>query len=285
MKKVLLFLSLGLAVSVTSCQDQKKKQAETVPVEQRDSLNRIVEQKENEINDMMATINDIEEGLREIAAAENRVNLARHGEGANQKVRIRENMEFIQSTMNQNRELVKKLQKQLRESSFKSDQLRRTIENLTLQLEDKEKQIQQLRAELDQKNIHIAEQAERIEGLNQNVSSLVDETNQKQQTINSQDKQIHSAWYVFGTKSELKEQNILKDGDVLRANFNKDYFTKIDIRIDKEIKLYSRSAKMLTSHPAGSYSLTQDANKQYVLRITNPELFWSASKYLVVLVK
>lgn len=284
MKKVLLFLSLGLAVSVTSCQDQKK-QAETVPVEQRDSLNRIVEQKENEINDMMATINDIEEGLREIAAAENRVNLARHGEGANQKVRIRENMEFIQSTMNQNRELVKKLQKQLRESSFKSDQLRRTIENLTLQLEDKEKQIQQLRAELDQKNIHIAEQAERIEGLNQNVSSLVDETNQKQQTINSQDKQIHSAWYVFGTKSELKEQNILKDGDVLRANFNKDYFTKIDIRIDKEIKLYSRSAKMLTSHPAGSYSLTQDANKQYVLRITNPELFWSASKYLVVLVK
>jgi ABC-type Zn uptake system ZnuABC Zn-binding protein ZnuA len=90
---------------------------------------------------------------------------------------------------------------------------------------------------------------------------------------------------VFGTKKELKEQNILKDGKVLQQNFNKDYFTKIDIRVDKEIKLYSRDAEMLTAHPASSYTLQRDANKQYVLRITNPEQFWSTSKYLVVLVK
>ena len=38
-------------------------------------------------------------------------------------------------------------------------------------------------------------------------------------------------------------------------------------------------------HPSGSYTLTPDVNKQYVLRITNPQLFWSTSKYLVVLVK
>lgn len=284
MKKIVFMAVMGLVLAFSACQE-KKNTLETVPVAQRDSLNRIIEQKENEINDMMATINDIEDGLREINAAQSRVSVARQGEGANQKLRIRENMEFIQSTMAQNRELVKKLQQQLRESSFKGDQLRRTIESLTTQLEEKEKELQQLRAELEQKDIHIAEQAERIEGLNKNVSSLVEETTQKQQTINSQDKQLHTAWYVFGTKRELKEQSILRDGDVLRANFNKDYFTKIDIRIDKEIKLYSRSAKILTSHPASSYTLTQDASRQYVLRITNPQQFWSTSKYLVVLVK
>ncbi len=284
MKKIVFIAAVGLAIMFSACQE-KKNALDTVPVAQRDSLSRIIEQKENEINDMMATINDIEDGLREINAAEKRVSVARQGEGSNQKLRIRENMEFIQSTMAQNRELVKKLQQQLRESSFKGDQLRRTIENLTAQLEEKEKMLQQLRAELEQKDIHIAEQAERIEGLNKNVSSLVEETTQKQQTINTQDKQLHTAWYVFGTKRELKEQNILRDGDVLRANFNKDYFTKIDIRIDKEIKLYSRSAKILTSHPASSYTLTQDANRQYVLRVTNPQQFWSTSKYLVVLVK
>lgn len=284
MRKIVFVTAIGLTLAFGACQEKKNTMA-TVPVEQRDSLNRIIEQKENEINDMMATINDIEDGLREINAAEKRVSVARQGEGANQKQRIQENMAFIQSTMSQNRELVKKLQQQLRESSFKGDQLRRTIENLTLQLEEKEKQLQQLRAELEQKDIHIAEQAERIEGLTQNVNSLVDETTQKQQTINTQDKQLNTAWYVFGTKRELKEQSILRDGDVLRANFNKDYFTKIDIRIDKEIKLYSRSAKILTSHPASSYTLTQDANRQYVLRISNPQQFWSTSKYLVVLVK
>ena len=283
MKKLAAILAIGMALSLSACQE--KKNAATVPVEQRDSLNRIIEQKENELNDMLATINEIEDGLREISAAENRVNLARQGEGANQKARIRENMEFISSTMKQNRELVKKLQQQMRESSVKSDQLRKTIENLTTQLEEKEQQLQQLRAELEQKNVYIAEQAERIEGLNKNVSSLVEETNQKQQTINTQDKQLNTAWYVFGTKKELKDQSILQNGDVLRANFNKEYFTKIDIRIDKEIRLYSKSAKLLTSHPSGSYTLTQDANKQYVLRITNPQAFWSTSKYLVVLVK
>jgi hypothetical protein len=96
---------------------------------------------------------------------------------------------------------------------------------------------------------------------------------------------LHTAWFVFGTKKELKEQNILDAGEVLRSNFNKDYFTKIDIRIDKEIKLYSKSAEILTSHPAGSYTLQRDANKQYVLRITNPDAFWHTSKYLVIQVK
>ena len=101
----------------------------------------------------------------------------------------------------------------------------------------------------------------------------------------TQDKQLHTAWFVFGTKKELKEQQILVDGKVLQSSFNKEYFTKIDIRVDKEIKLYSSSAKMLTSHPSSSYTLQRDANKQYVLRITDPQLFWSTSKYLVVLVK
>ena len=59
---------------------------------------------------------------------------------------------------------------------------------------------------------------------------------------------------------------------MLRSNFNRDYFTKIDIRVDKEIRLYSRSAKILTAHPASSYELQQDANRQYILRITNPQL-------------
>ena len=72
---------------------------------------------------------------------------------------------------------------------------------------------------------------------------------------------------------------------MLQSNFNKEYFTKIDIRVDKEIKLYSSSAKMLTSHPSSAYTLQRDANKQYVLRITDPQLFWSTSKYLVIQVK
>ena len=281
MKK--LFLASLCLAALVGCQDNKSKVDNAVTAE-RDSLNKVIAQKDNEINDIMSTFNQIEEGLREIGQAEGRISVARDGEGASRTQRIAENMQFIQQTMQQNRELIDKLRTQLRESSINGEQLKKTIESLALQLEEKDKQLQQLRAELDAKDIHIMDLDEKIANLNSNVSNLSSESAKKTETINAQDKQLHSAWFVFGTKKELKEQQILVNGKVLQGNFNKEYFTKVDIRVDKEIKLYSRSAKMLTSHPSSSYTLQRDANKQYVLRITDPQLFWSTSKYLVVLV-
>ena len=264
---------------------QQKANKDTEMTALRDSLNQIISQKDNEIDGMMETFNDIEAGFREIDAAEGRVALARQGEGANAKERIRENMEFIKDAMARNKELINKLRQQVRESTIKGNALNTTIENMMKQIEEKDKKIQALIEELDAKDIHISRLDEEVANLNTNVSNLTEETNQKTQTINTQDKQLNTAWFVFGTKSELKQQHILEDGKVLQANFNQNYFTKIDIRVDKEIKLYSRSAKMMTSHPAGSYTLDRDANKQYILRISDPQKFWSTSKYLVILVK
>ena len=283
--KNLSFLLLGLALfALASCGGQQPKpQIETL--DQSDSLQRIISQKDNEINDMMETFNQIQEGLREINEAENRVNIVKSGEGSDKRRQIVENIQFIQNTMRQNRALVEKLRQQMRESSVKGEQLSKTIEELVKQLDDKDQQLRQLRAELDAKDIHIAELDETISSLNDNVSSLKDESSRKTETINAQDQQLNTAWFVYGTKKELKAQRIIDGSKVLEANFNKSYFTKIDIRVEKEIKLYSKSAKILTMHPSSSYTLQQDANKQYVLRINNPQIFWSTSKYLVIMVK
>ena len=282
MKKLVLFGVCLLALA--SC-EQGPSKAELAAAHSVDSLKQIVAQKDNEINDMMGTFTEIEDGFRQISEAQNRVAVAKQGEGSSSKQRIRENIQFIQSTMAQNKELINKLKQQLRESSFKSEELKKLIDSMQQQLEEKEAQMQALREELDKKDIHIAELDEQVADLNTNVSSLKEDNTKKSETISSQDKALNTAWFVFGTKKELKEQKILDDGEVLRSNFNKDYFTKIDIRIDKEIKLYSKTAELLTSHPAGSYTLLRDANKQYVLRINDPQAFWSTSKYLVVLVK
>ena len=282
--KKLIFLVMAGALILTGCDDKKSTQS-LESLAQADSLRKIIEQRDNEINDMMGTLNEIQEGLREITEAENRVSIAKDGEGSNKAQQIKENVSFISNRMKQNRELIKKLQSQLRESSYKGDELKKTVENLIRQLDEKDQQLQQLRAELDAKDIHITELDETVNNLNTSVSNLKSESASKSQTISDQDKQLNTAWFVFGTKKELKNQHILEDGKVLQSNFNKSYFTKIDIRVDKEIKLYSKSAMILTTHPSSSYTLAQDAKKQYVLRITNPQLFWSTSKYLVVLVK
>ena len=282
--KKLFFMVCCAALLMTGCKDGKNAPG-LASVQQTDSLNDVIAQKDSEINEMMGTLNDIEEGFRLINEAENRVALVKNGEGTSKKQNLKENIQFIAERMKQNRELIAKLQKQLESSTLKGGQLKKTIDNLTAQLEAKDKQLLALREELDKKDIHISELDETIGNLNTNVSNLSADNQQKAETINAQDKQLNTAWYVFGTKKELKGQHILEGGKVMNGNFNKNYFTKVDIRNTTEIKLYSKSAKLLTAHPASSYSLTHDASKQYVLRITNPQIFWSTSKYLVVLVK
>lgn len=282
--KKLFIIACCAALMVTGCKDGKNT-PDLASVHQADSLNDIIAQKDSEINDLMGTFNEVSEGIRQISEAENRIALAKSGEGVNKKQQLKEDIQFIANQMKKNKELIAKLQKKLDGSSLQNTALKKTIDDLTAQLEEKEKQLQTLREELDSKDIHIAALDESINNLNTNVSNLKTESQKKTETINSQDKQLNTAWYVFGTKKELKGQHIMEEGKVMSGNFNKNYFTKIDIRNTTEIKLYSKTAKLLTAHPSSSYNLVRDANKQYTLRITNPQIFWSTSKYLVVLVK
>ena len=283
--RVISICFVSLALLLYGCKEYKAPVANRPTVAKDDSLQQIISQRDTQINNMMATMNEIQEGFNEISEAENRVNLIQDDERADKASQIMEDIKFIADRMQQNRELIKKLQGQLRDSDFKSQELKKVIANMLRQLDEKDQQLQQLRAELDAKNIHIAELDETISNLNNNVTELKSESDEKSQIINNQETQLNTAWYVFGTRPELKDQRILMGDKVLQQNFNKNYFTKIDIRVTREIKLYSKSARLLTSHPAGSYELTRDNNKMYTLAITNPQLFWSTSKYLVVVVK
>ncbi len=290
MKKILLMLAAVLTLAVGCDTKKEKEQAKDNNTATIDSLRQALTQSQNESSDLIETLSQIQDGFDQINEAEGRVTVEnRQGERANKQA-IMENMAFIQRTLKLNRELISNLQQQLRTTS-QSDartksKLEEMVANFTKQLEDKNKEIESLREELAKRDIQIAEQGEQIASLNTNVSSLSQQNEAKARTVAAQDKELHTAYYVFGTKKELREQRILKRGDVLKSNdFNKDYFTRIDLRVTKTIRLYSKSAKLVTNHPAGSYSLEKDAQGQYTLRITDPQTFWSVSKYLVITVK
>lgn len=283
MKK--LFILPVCLLALAACNGSKS--VEEKAQQERDSLMQVIDEKENELNEIMGAINEVQEGFRQINEAEGRITVAKtNPEGGSAKDVIRDNISFIQETMEQNRAKIEQLREKLKTTTVNVEKLTKTIENLQAQLEAQNKNVQELEAQLAEKNLLIATQGEQITNLNQNVNDLQSENQQKQETIQQQDKDMHTAWFVFGTKAELKEQKILEKGDVLKnGNFNKDYFTKIDIRIDREIKLYSKNAELLTTHPNGSYQLVKDAKKEYVLKIVDPAKFWSTSKYLVIQVK
>ena len=262
---------------------------------QNDSLKQVLQLRDAELDEMLATFNDISDGFREINEAENRVNLQRNavGEGSvSAREQMASDIEFIRKQMQENKEQIAKLQGMLQSSKANSAQLKRAVESLTRELADKTRRIEELQAELAARNVRIQELDETVSGLTAQNQNLEAENAAKAETVSQQDKALNTAWFVFGTRKELKDQKILtntglfKKGQVMQdSDVNKDYFTQIDIRTTKEIKLYSKAADLLTTHPAGSYALEKDNKGLLTLKITNPANFWSVSRYLVIQVK
>lgn len=283
MKRLTLLLTVCTLFLVTACNigGASKKEKEALELE--------LNQRSAELDDMMETFNVIQEGFRQINEAESRVDLQRGRIGENTasaKEQIAADIDFISRTMEANKEQIAKLESQLSGSKTQSVQLRKAVDNLNKELLVRARRIEELQVELASKNIRIQELDTIVSTLSAAREELEAANIEKARTVEAQDTEINTAWFVFGTRSELKSQKILVSGDVLRdSDFNKDYFTQIDIRTTKEIKLYSKRATMMTTHPEGSYELVQDEKNQYSLVIKDPTSFWSVSKYLVILVK
>ena len=235
---------------------------------ENDSLLMELNQRNAELDDMMGTFNEVQEGFRKINAAESRVDLQRGTiteNSASAKQQIASDIEFISKQMEENKAQIAKLQAQLKNSNYNSAQMKKAVAALTAELNAKQQRIEELQTELASKNIRIQE-----------LDAAVSDLSAAKETLAAENE----------AKSELKAQKILQSGDVLKsADFNKDYFTQIDIRTTKEIKLYSKRAELLTTHPTGSYELVKDDKGQLTLKITNPTEFWSVSRYLVIQVK
>ncbi len=284
MKQLSLTLIVMLAV-FASCNGGGKDVDEGQ--HERDSLLSIISEKDEAMNDLIMSINEVQEGFQRINEAEGRVTIASADmESGSARETIRENIQYMLDCMEKNRELIAQLQQRVNASGSNIQALKKTLSMLQAQLEQKGARIQELEAQLVEKDSLILDQTQQISNLNDNVTQLTQENQSKTETVAKQDKELNTAWFVFGTKAELKEQKIITQGDVLRSDdFNKNYFTEVDTRTMREIKLYSKKAELLTSHPSGSYTLKKDEKGEYVLNITNVRKFWSVSHYLVILVK
>ena len=124
---------------LASC-GQNKQMSESAIEQERDSLQRIINEKDVELNDIMSTFDEVQEGIRRINEAEGRVTVADASpESASNKEVIRENMQFIREAMQQNKDMIAQLKEKLRNSTFNAEKLKKTVENLQAQIETQER--------------------------------------------------------------------------------------------------------------------------------------------------
>lgn len=270
--------------ALASCTNVKREKELTA---RNDSLTVALNEKNVALDQAMQAIADIQEGFRVINEAEGRVAIQSQGaEGITDAQRLKEDILFIQQKMADNRKQIEDLQKKLAAGGAETANLRKVLANLQKELEAKVVRIAALQGELASKNIRIAELDSAVVMLTGDVNALQEITDVQQEVIEQQITQLNTAWYVYGTAKELKEQNILKNGKVLSSTeFNKNYFTEIDVRDDKVFPLYAKHAKLLTAHPDGSYEFTKDDEKLLTFHIIDADAFWSVSRYMVIQVR
>jgi predicted nucleic acid-binding Zn-ribbon protein len=284
--KTKIFFLLITIISLAAC-NMKPRDYESLQAE-RDSLARSQQAMQEEMDTYFSTINLIEQNIEKIKNAEKLITLNPEEEfNVDTRNKINDDLAYINEMLKANREETNRLKEKLRRSSFKSAELERTITRLIKALDEETMKVNSLNAELAAKDSLIIQLNLNLENITGEMDNLQEKNTQHVSTIKEQDETIHTAWYVFGTRKELKEQKIISsDGwfrpsRVLESDFNKSYFVRIDARKTKSIPLYSSRARILSAHPKSSYTLEKE-NDSFTLLIIDTKEFWSVSKYLVI---
>lgn len=284
MKKIaLVIMAVAMLVSCTNYKEQKERLAE-----QNDSLRLESAKTAAEYEEMLSLLNEIEDNFKQMKEAENYLTVQSAGKGeirSSAKERIKSDLQFLKSTLDKNKEDLANLQRKLKSSSTNSAQLQKRIDSLLDKIEEKTTTIASLQKELVKRDESIRTLTANVKSLEGNVAQLQETSSSLSQTIQSQDAALNTGYYVVGSAKQLKEWKVIEGGTIFKKRqmlMNKEMFSQVDIRQLKELPLNSKKAKLLTDHPASSYSLQADENKMLTLIITDAKEFWGISKYLVV---
>lgn len=199
-----------------------------------------------------------------------------------QRAKIEDNLRLINEKLEANRQTIELLNKKLSQSGNKNSSLQRTIGTLQDQLNAKNTEILDLTEELKRKNYAIGVLDSMVTGLSNNVENLSKTTAAQQAELERQDAALNTVRYCIGTSRDLKDMNIIRNGEVVTEGYQSDYFTQIDLRKVTSIPLYAKRAELKTKHPQSSYKLVKGEDKKLTLEISNPKEFWSLSKILVI---
>lgn len=276
----LLIVSAAAALLFAACQNDPTQSEQYKQLEQDKTV--VSEQnnmKDSTINEMFGAFNRVSENLRQIREKQGMLKKSGMGveSGATMEQGIVDDLRAIDSLMSANRNILARMKKSNAADNAKLSEFTKTIAELERSLGDKDAEIGSIK--------------EQLASTNASLASMIQMYQDKEQQANMQMGELNAAWYCVGTKKELLDNNVLtKEGGVIgigsvkklnSAGLNKDYFKQIDITKVTVIPVDAKKAKVITSHPAGSYELVGKDRVQN-LTIKDTAAFWSISKYLVI---
>ncbi len=292
MKKSLFITLMSIAMLMVSCDNFFTSDRGGLQQE-NDSLRRANTEIQEYYEEMISFITDIDADMQAIKSAENFIieQSASDEVSTSAQSRIKDNIELMSQTLQRNRERIAELEKKLNSGNAQSAALRKNVELLKQQIAEKDSLINSLQSTLLAREQRIEQLGVQVDSLTTQVDDLTLTNRRQDALLSSQEIALNKVYYAYAYAEQLRENNIFTGGglfsrtDVLKGDFNQDFFTSADMRHFTSLYLESKKVKVCTSHPSDSYELVKDDEGYYTLHITNPDRFWSASRYLVVELK
>ena len=281
-RKHLLGLAFLALTAFTSCGNKTEKLQQ-----EADSLKSALQQRNQDYSNLQNFVSVISESLNAINAQENTIIRTDPEKTLPDREQMKQSLVQLKETLQQQRDRIEQLEKEVSTGNADATKLKTIIEALKQQMVQKDEQISNLMAQLEKSNLTTVQLSQRIGKLTQQTSEQADRIAQQEEVMQAQDQILNEGYIKMGTKKELKEAGLLSGGFLKKtkvnySNINFDLFQKI--REVTNITIPSKSPKILTNIPAGSYTLQQEGQST-ILVISDPTSFWSVSNFLIIQTK
>ena len=289
--KAAVALVVFCAILIAGCNNKQKeeelqKQLSLAQNEQT-SLQQQIGERDAYFEEVVRAVNDAYTNLERARAKEAQVmQHAEGGEGvlqftnAETRQNLLQNITDIGDALKENRKRIGDLQAKSKSSYAEIAGLNELINNLKKSLQDREQSIALLET--------------RVKGLESEVQEKTQTIAVKDITIDQQQRKINTAYYIIGTRKELKEKGVITDEGgflwgllgsttIMSTGFDPMLFSAFDKTKDEPIHVGGEIDEILPRRSEDSFAIAQPDKNTSDLTITSPGKFWQ-DNYLVIVV-
>jgi outer membrane murein-binding lipoprotein Lpp len=290
MKRSAMILAV-CGVLVFGCTNKDKEEELRQQVSQNQSQKTALEQgiadRDAYFDDVMRGINqvyaDLEKSRSKEATLKGEAGVnegTAHFTNAEARQKLMQNISDIGAGLKANRKQIADLQAKVKSMNGKMEGLNTLIENLKVSIQEREESIAKLEA--------------RVQGLETTVIEKTRVIAEKEVTIETQQKVMNTAFYVVGTRDELKKKGIINDEGgflwgllgsttIMASGIDGSQFTPIDKLRDQKIQVAGKIDEILPRRNADFFATARQEEGSSELTIVRPDKFWQ-DRYLVIVV-
>lgn len=283
---IVITLLMGIT---TGC---NKEELENLRQENQE-LSQRLEEKNQTIQKLEQMNNQINQNLQLIIEKGGEADAATLEEVQNDQLRKR--LTRLNEMVRTSDKEVESIRNEMRGAQAQAIKYKKQVNQLEEDIESHEDSIREINKDLMSKMHRIEEMTEEMEEKDTTIAQLKRENEDYLTQLRKKSKVLNTAYLATGAEKDLEDDGIIeKRGGflgifgqtaVLNPDFNETHFREFDKTNELSVTIEAKKKKIevITPQPVDSYELEEgEEEDQTVLKITDEDQFWRASKYLVI---